>query len=264
MGMGSKGYRFSIIFSIIAVFLFGSLGVAEGAIVFVSEFGSFGTLEGELDNPLGIGTDSSGNIYIPDTDNYRVQKFDSSGNFLEMFGWGVATGATAFETCTSGCQKGISGTGDGQFAGPFDISVDSAGNIYVIDEPNDRVQKFNSAFVFQTKWGTTGSGDTNFFNPRRIAIDSSDNIFVVDRSNDRVIKFDTSGVFQGWLGKCELGVNCDIPNLRSNGFACTAATCTFPFSNGNLDGQFSDPVGIYADASSLYVTDSTNNRIQKI
>ncbi len=173
------------------------------------KFGSEGSGDGQFDFPPGIALDSSGNIYVTDFGNHRVQIFNSAGAFLSTFGWGVDTGAAAFETCTSGCQAGISGTGDGQFDFPEGIAVDSSGNIYVADTSNHRVQIFNStgAFLSTFGWGvdtgaaafetcTSGcqvgindSGDGQFFFPEGIAVDSSGNIYVADTNNHRFQKF---------------------------------------------------------------------------
>ena len=68
--------------------------------------------------------DSSGNVYVSDRYNHRIQKFDSSGNFL--------------------LKWGSFGTGDGQFARPRGNAVDSSGNVYVVDAYNHRIQKFTS------------------------------------------------------------------------------------------------------------------------
>ena len=105
-----------------------------------------------------------------------------------MFGWGVVTGAAAFEICTSSCLNGISGTGDGQFTFPTGVAVDGSGNIYVSDPFDDRVQIFNSAGEFQSKFGSSGSGDGQFNFPLDIAIDTT-RIYVADTMNNRVQVF---------------------------------------------------------------------------
>ena len=63
--------------------------------------------------------DSSGNIYVADTANYRIQKFDSSGNYLSQFG--------------------TYGSGSGQLSDISSVAIDSNGNIYIADPPNHRV-----------------------------------------------------------------------------------------------------------------------------
>ena len=75
---------------------------------------------------------------------------------------------------------GSQGNGNGQFAPPRQIAVDSSGNVYVADAGNDRVQKFDSNGNFLTKWGSQGSDNGQFLWPEGIAVDSSDNVYVAD------------------------------------------------------------------------------------
>ena len=87
-------------------------------------WGSEGSGEGQFVRPSQIAVDSSGNVYVADGGNDRIQKFDSSGNFLAT--WGSY------------------GEGNGQLSYPESIAVDSSGNVYVADGGNDRVQTFSA------------------------------------------------------------------------------------------------------------------------
>jgi NHL repeat len=90
---------------------------------FVRAWGSHGTKDGRFQGPEGVAIDSSGNVYVTDFANGRVQKFDSNGNFIAKWG--------------------SQGTGDGQFDNPGSIAVDSnTGNVYVADTGNNRIQAF--------------------------------------------------------------------------------------------------------------------------
>jgi len=104
----------------------------------------------------GIGfpvTDPSGDVWVPDSGNKRIQEFSSSGNFIAAYGYDVDKlgGSGALETCTSlvanACGAGTAGSLPGQFAssGPTQIALDSAGNLYAIDSGNHRVQEINPA-----------------------------------------------------------------------------------------------------------------------
>lgn len=132
------------------------------------------------DGLLGIGVDSSGNIYVSDSIGDRVVKYDSSGRFVLTFG--------------------SHGTGNGQFDAPNGIACDSSGNVFVADAGNRRVQKFNSSGVYQSQFGTSGTGNGQFLGPTSLAIDSSDNIFVGDSVVCRVQKFNSSGTYQMQFG----------------------------------------------------------------
>lgn len=131
---------------------------------------------------------------------------------------------------------GTFGSAPGQFRNPRGLAVDSAGNVFVADRANDRVQKFNGNGQFITSWGTSGSGDGQFTDPVGIAVDGSGNVFVTDFSLHRVQKF--NGATGGFLAKW-------------GGF-------------GSANGQFNLPSGIAVDDSGqVYVGDTANNRIQK-
>jgi len=119
--------------------------------------------------------DGSGNVYVTDTGNNRIQKFTSAGRFLTK--WGSA------------------GTGDGQFQDPTDVMVDKAGNVYVVDSKNNRIQKFDANGNFISKWGRKGSGDGEFDGPNGLAIDREGDILVSDTGNGRIQKFGPDGRF---------------------------------------------------------------------
>ena len=77
----------------------------------------------------------------------------------------------------------------GSFFHPGAVAVDSSDNVYVADQLNHRIQKFDSDGAFITKWGSQGTGDGQFTHPQRAALDSSDNVYVADGSNNRIQKF---------------------------------------------------------------------------
>jgi hypothetical protein len=118
------------------------------------------------------------------------------GTFLVAFGWGVADGKNAFETCTSGCQAGITGSGNGQFSfDPGGVATDGGGNVYVADPGNNRIQKFDANGTFLATWGSAGSDNRQFSSPSGIATDESGNVYVADMGNLRIQKFDANGAF---------------------------------------------------------------------
>jgi tripartite motif-containing protein 71 len=129
--------------------------------------------------PVGVAIDSQGDVYVMDVGNSRVQKFDSSGKFLMM--WGSR------------------GSADGQFliTLPDDghLAVDSQGNVFVLDVSNYRVQKFDSNGKYLTQWGTQGDGEGQFIEAADIAIDKQDNLYVGDFKSNTVQKFDENGKF---------------------------------------------------------------------
>ncbi len=233
---------------------------------FMSALDESGSGDGQFNNPMGIVIDSLGYVFIADSDNYRVQKFQPGlGSFLLKWGGTLGSGDGQFDSAlgmavdNSGyvyvadaglsndrIQKfdsdgnfvakwGSRGTNDGQFNTPRDVAVDSSDNIYVVDMNNNRIQKFDSDGNFILKWGSSGTGDGEFTSPHGIAIDGNDNVYVTDRGFHRIQKFDTDGNFITKWG-----------------------------SNGTGNGQFNHPCGIAVDNDGfVYVVDQSNNRIQK-
>jgi tripartite motif-containing protein 71 len=103
--------------------------------VYLGQWGSAGTGNGQFDQPFGIATDPAGDVYVVDFRNDRVQKFTSSGTYIT--------------------QWGSTGSGNGQFRSPLGVATDAAGNVFVADGHNYRIQKFGpgSTPATSTTWG---------------------------------------------------------------------------------------------------------------
>src|SRR5947208_1185085 len=136
---------------------------------FLTTWGSSGTGDGQFDFPFGVATDGSGNVYVADYGNDRIQKFDASGTFVTTWG--------------------SDGSGNGQFNGPHGVATDGSGNVYVADNDNHRIQKFDASGTFLTAWGSVGSGNGQFHFPQGVAADGSGNVYVSDTNNQRIQEF---------------------------------------------------------------------------
>ena len=77
---------------------------------------------------------------------------------------------------------------------PTDIATDSAGNVYVIDSENDKVQKFTTNGTFVKEWNIQRTKASELF-PTGIATDNAGNVYVIDAGSNRVQKFTTDGTF---------------------------------------------------------------------
>src|SRR6478609_10150175 len=129
-----------------------------------------GPAAGQCEQPQGLATDfETGNLYVADKANNRIDVFESDGSFVMAFGWGVDSGSKKLETCTAAttCQAGTAGTGAGQLSAPNSVAVDndptsaSQHDVYVFDA-NQRIEKFDPEGKFLLRLGSEGLGKCQF------------------------------------------------------------------------------------------------------
>jgi RHS repeat-associated protein len=135
---------------------------------------------GQFGNPDGVAIDSSGNVWVADETNNRLEEYAENGTFIKQFG--------------------TKGTEAGQIKQPVGLAYDH-GNLYVAEAGNQRVQEFTTAGVYVTKFGSEGTGNGQFKIPYAIAAGPSTNdLYVTDRENNRVEVFTSAGVFLSSFG----------------------------------------------------------------
>jgi outer membrane protein assembly factor BamB len=127
-----------------------------------------------------VDVDVSGAIYVSDTHNHRIQKFDSDGAYL--LDWGSI------------------GVGDGQLNLPGGILVANE-QVYVADYGNNRIQVFTTDGAFVAAWGSFGNGEGEFRGPAGLAVDSNGNIYVSEWLGARIQVFTAEGAYIGQIGK---------------------------------------------------------------
>jgi DNA-binding beta-propeller fold protein YncE len=255
------------------------------SIVEVRTWGSDGSANGQFHSSEGIATSPSGDVYVSDTGNDRVQRFAANGKFLSKWG--------------------RSGAANGQFRGLNGIATNSDGDVYVADSANFRVQRFTRAGGFLGKWGSKGSGNGQFgFDPGlneggpfSLDVDPAGNVYVTDYYNNRIQKFSPSGQFlDKWSASLPYGVTTDdsghvyvsedtanrIEKFSSSGQfllmwgwgvkdgSRRLQTCGPPRSRcqpgiaGSGKSQLACPLGLDSDAdSNVYVADFCTNRVLK-
>jgi trimeric autotransporter adhesin len=195
----------------------------------------------QLNNPFAVAVDSSGNIYISDTNNFRVRKVSPSGLITTIAGNGT---------------KGYSGDGgsalSAQLSQPAGIAVDSAGNVYVADQAANVIRKISGGNITTVAGGGSILGDggqatnANLSGPLGLAIDSGNNLYIADRQNSRIRKVTvSSGVISTVAGNGTFGFSGD-------GSAATSAQIAFP-SDVAVDST-----------GNIYIADLGNHRIRKV
>lgn len=268
---------------------------------FLRSWGTSGSGPGQFDYPSDIAADRSGQVFVVDTENARVQMFDSSGTYLGQWGsLGAADGQfNAPQGLRLDNERGLfvadignhriqwfslagtfqgafgdSGSGPGDFHdGPYDVATDIAGNIYATD--SERVLKFNRDGEFVVSWGRRGSGPGEFQSATSIDVDSNGNVFVADFILERVQALGPSGEFiRSW----------SVPRIQEGHIAISNGTLLvavrgdhlircFPADgtpvvwewgrSGTGAGEFDRPTGICLDVhGNIYVTEHGNSRVQ--
>jgi len=85
--------------------------------------------DGGLREPAGVAvSEASGDVYVVDRGNNRIDRFSASGQFIEAWGWGVADGKREYEKCSSGCRAGLAGNGKFELNGADAVAVDNSGS----------------------------------------------------------------------------------------------------------------------------------------
>ena len=143
---------------------------------FVRAIGNgFGSDPGQFGDPTCVAATASGDILIVDTGHSRVQRFSSTGTFLQLIGG--------------------PGSGQGELEHPIGIAVAPSGDIYVVDQWHQRIVRYSASGAFLLAWGSPGTGPGEFNYPSHIAVDRRGHVYVTDLYNARVQKFSPSGAF---------------------------------------------------------------------
>jgi len=196
-----------------------------------------------LNGPNGMAVDGAGNLYFADSLNHRIRKVNTAGVISTVAGTGTA---------------GFSGDGGPATSAalntPFDVKVDSAGNLYICDTDNYRVRKVNTAGIITTvagngQVGVSGDGGKATAGPVipwYIALDGAGNLYLAEPGADRVRKVDGSGIITTVAGIAD-----------SFGFSGDGGPAT--------KAQLNSPNGLTLDGSgNIYIADSGNHRIRRV
>ncbi len=173
--------------------------------------GGKGTGKGEFNSPTAIAVDGSGNVFVADTGNGRIEKFAPNGTFVTSIGQFEAPNGIAIDRAGNiyvaeiGSKHRVQKLGpDGTFVaqwapglyGPRRIAIGPDNSIYVVDSGRNRIVKFSPDGQVLTTWGSEGSGDGQFSGFSSVAVDPTTNkVYVADSLNKRIQIFDSDGKF---------------------------------------------------------------------
>jgi sugar lactone lactonase YvrE len=257
--------------------VFGQGGIF-GATGCNSDTGGGNPTDDDLCNPWGVAADASGNLYVADTSNNRVLKYNPP--FATNPIADVALGQHDFlhNQPNFPDQSSL----DNPFAVTIDTSGDASGaktHLYVADLSNSRVLGWNDVTAFTNgasadlvigqpdpytiacNSDTDGGNPTgdDLCNPYGVAVDGGGNLYVADASNNRVLEYTTP------FAECDsfpcVGGSANL--VFGQGGSFTSAGCNSDTEGGNPTANDQCyPSGVAVDAAgNLYVADASNNRV---
>lgn len=220
------------------------------------------SISSKFNSPTGIAIDSDNNIYIVDSGNSQIKKFDPKGSLLFTLG--------------------ILGSSKGEFRHPLGVFANEK-YVYVLDTGNSRIQMFDKNGNFIYSWGGYGDQRGMFHTPVSMSSDKYGNLFVADSERNVIQIFDPLGSYKDEIHPVlaegeEVGgfgmkaITFDSKNnfyvISTNNkilkYSSIGNFINFYGSNGTEDGRFNQPSAIVVDANDyLYVADSGAHRIQK-
>ena len=224
--------------------------------------------DGQFNEPWGVAVDTSGDIYVADTWNGRIQVFDAEGRFLRRWGYFNTTdgelgdpyamfGPRGLDVDSAGnvlvadtgnkrilrftpegesvSQVGGGGVILGRFEEPTSVSVDPAsGAVFVADNWNRRIQKLDADLTPLAEWPVPGWQSREIYHKPFVAASANGDVYVTDPESYRVIVYDGSGQLKATFG--DYGTEAD---------------------------RFGLPNGIAVDevAGTILIADADNNRV---
>ncbi len=222
-----------------------------------------------LNGPEGVFVDSSGNIFIADTDNSVIREVTASGNITTVAGNGIA---------------GYSGDGgaatSAQLYGPYGVFVDANGNIFIADTDNAAIREVLASDSTihtvagngtncadpTTLCGDGGSATSAYLDlPQGVFIDATGNIFIADTDSNRIRVVNT-GSTAITVASVVIQPG-DIQTVAGAYYQSDGGTaCQFSGDGGAATSAYlCVPGGVVVDGSgNIFIADTSNFAIREV
>ena len=228
-------YCFFVTLFLIADYMNADRGMAEEKIPvlqarFLFSFGTEGEEPGQFRFPAGVSTDPNGNVYVADTGNNRIQKFNSKGKLLLFYG-GFGWDSGQFQqplglSARNGLDVYVADYANRrierydkdlnwinsfysdpaaeerlEFGFVNSVSTSLHGDLFLVDDENKRVVKLNAEFELEVSFGDFDWGEGALGDPARVFVSRDDYVFVSDSKEGRIVVFDYYGNYLYRIGE---------------------------------------------------------------
>jgi len=217
-----------------------------------------------LNGPFNVAVDANNNLYVADTLNSRILKYNAPINTSYVSAT-VVIGQPNF-TSNAPNSGGVSAS---SLNDPFGVTLDNFGNLYVSDTQNNRVLQFTGSItssmsatkvIGQSNFASTtgGTSSTKISFPYGLVTDSFRNLFVADVTNNRVLQFNAS-ISTGMAASRVFGQPDFSLNTANYSFA-SPPECNLGTGNPSACNLWF-PYGVAIDKNqNLYIVENSNNR----
>jgi len=224
-------------------------------------------MNGELNSPATVSVDSSGDIFIADSENSAIREVVAATGDIQTVAGSIATCASS----TAACGDGGPAT-SAQLNNPEGVFLDASGNIFIADTEDNRIRVVNTttatitvagiaipSLIIATVAGNGTAGDlgdsgaavsAELSGPYGVFVDRTENIFIADTGNNVIREVSSSGI---------------ITTVVGNNTECAPAGATCGDAGAATRAQLNFPTGVFLDAAEdIFIADTFDNRIREV